>query len=506
MHCRLPLLTTLLCAIALAGLPAQAPITAEQVTSIVDRAFERFAPVGVAVAVVQDGEVLVELGRGKLRSNDDAPMTPHTLCNIASCTKAFTAAAIMLLVQDGKLALDDLVISHLPEFRLADPWISQQLTVRDLLSHRSGLATFAGDLLWYGSDHEDAEVLRRLAKLPITRQFRSEFGYQNLMYMVAGMIVERRSGQRWEDFIEQHLLAQLGMQRSRAAAQRLPTDADKAIPHIDGEPIADHEFIAGKPAASIYSSVHELTAWIRLNLEAGKVGGRALLHPSSFAEMWRPHVGIGGGSGISTNDLRSYGLGWFLSLEGAQKLIEHDGGMPGFLSKVTLLPASRFGFCVLNNSNDGVLNEAIKRALLALRRGEDALAVVDQLAKARERVKAREKSVTEQRERKRLANTTPRLPLSEYVGEYEDLIYGQARITLEGERLKLTLVPSQRRLHGMLAHWHHDSFRVDFPDKFLPFALVRFDFDHHGGVRGFAIDCPIDDFDFGALDFIKQDR
>lgn len=506
MHFRLPLLPSLLCAIALVGMPAQTPITAEQVASLVDRAFERFAPVGFAVAVVQDGEVLAELGRGKLRSNDDAPMTPQSLCNIASCTKAFTAAAIMLLVQDGKLGLEDKVISHLPEFRLADPWITQQLTVRDLLSHRSGFATFAGDLLWYGSDHDDAEVLRRMANLPITQQFRSEFGYQNLMYMVAGLIIERRSGQRWEDFVAQHLLKPMGMQRSRAAAQALPADAEKAIPHIDGEPIPDHEFLAGKPAASIYSSAHELTAWIRLNLEGGKVGGRALLHPASFAEMWRPHVSIGGGSGANTNDLRSYGLGWFLSLEGAQKLVEHDGGMPGFLSKVTLLPAARFGFCVLNNSNDGVLNEAIKRALLALRRGDDGIAVIDQLAKARERMQARAKSVTEQRERKRLANTTPRLPLHEYAGTYEDKIYGQAKVAVEGDRLRITLVPSQRRLHGVLEHWHHDCFRVDFPDRFLPFALVRFDLDHQGSVRSFAIDCPIDDFDFAALDFVRQER
>jgi CubicO group peptidase (beta-lactamase class C family) len=500
------MLTTLLCVLAVTSLPAQTPATAAQVTAIVERAFERFAPVGLAVAVVQDGEVLVELGRGKLCSTGEAQMTAHSLCNIASCTKAFTAAAILLLAQEGKLALDDRVVTHLPEFRLADPWITQQMTVRDLLSHRCGLATFAGDLLWYGSDHEEAEVLRRLAKLPITRQFRSEFGYQNLMYLVAGMIVERRSGKSWEEFIEQHLLAKLGMQHSRAAAQRLPEGAEKAIPHIDGEPIADHEFCAAKAAASIYSSAHELAAWIRLNLEAGKAGGLVLLQPASFAEMWRPHIHIGGGSGANTNDLRSYGLGWFLSLEGAQKLVEHDGGMPGFLSKVTLLPASRFGFCVLNNNNDGVLNEAIKRALLALRRGDDGLAVIDQLAKARERMKARAASTTEQRERKRLANTSPRLPLGEYAGDYEDQIYGRAKIILEGERLHLTLVPGRRRLHGTLRHWHHDSFRVDFPDKFLPFALVRFDFDHHGAVRGFAIDCPIDDFDFAALDFVRQDR
>ena len=484
---------------ALALCPAQTPLQPAQVQEIVQRAYERFAPIGLAVAVVQDGDVLAEVAVGNRQQG--VPLTPTSLFNIASCSKAFTAASVALLVQEGKLAWDDRVVDRVPEFRMQDPWITAHMTIADLLSHRCGLVTFAGDLLWYGSDYDDAEVLRRLEKLPIPQRFREQFGYQNLMYMVAGLVVQRVSGQSWEDFVEQRFFAPLGMKDSRASAQRLPASAEKALPHIGGAVIADHEFTACKPAASIYSSVHELTAWMRMWLANGAWNGKPLLTQASLAELWHPHVTMSGGSGASAADFRGYGMGWFLNLERGKKLVEHDGGMPGFLSKVSLLPAEKFGFVTLNNSNDGVLNEAIKRALLTARAGGDGKAVIDDLAERKKRIDQRELDATKQRESKRQQGTQPSLPLAKYAGRYEDAIYGGAEVVLQGDALQVTLLPSKRRIYGTLAHWHHDTFRTDFPDKFLPFALVRFEMDTEGAVAGFRIDCPIADFDFGALDF-----
>lgn len=495
-------LSSCLLLLTLAVGQAPVPLTSEQVTAIAHRAFEAFAPKGVTIAVVQDGVVLAEVGLGERAAG--APMTPNSLCNIASCSKAFTAAAIALLVQDGKLQWDDLVQQHVPEFHLADPWISAHMTVRDLLSHRCGLATFAGDLLWYDSDHDDAEVMRRMAKLPLVQRFREQYGYQNLMYLVAGVVVKRVSGIEWEQFVEQRFLTPLGMTASRASAQRLPADAEKALPHIGGAAIPDHEFTACKPAASIYASAHELTAWMRMWLAGGKWDGTALLKDDSLRELWRPHVSIGGGSGAGAADFRSYGMGWFLSLEGGQKLVEHDGGMPGFLSKVSLLPAGNFGFVVLNNSNDGVLNEAVKRALLAARSGRDGLAEITRLGKVKQRIDQQERNAVQQREAQRRPGTQPSLELAAYAGDYSDAIYGAATVALRAGALQLVLLPSKRRLFGALQHWHHDTFRVDFPDQFLPFALVRFDLDHAGSITGFRIDCPIADFDFAALDFRRM--
>ncbi|GDY02437.1 penicillin-binding protein [Planctomycetota bacterium] len=481
------------------GTKAATSLTKEQVTAIAQRAFDAFHPKGFALAVVQDGEVLCELGLGERKTG--APMTAMSLFNIASCSKAFTAALISMLTQDKRLAWDDLVAEKLPKFALADPWITAHLTIADLLSHHCGLATFAGDLLWYGTDYTDDQVVKRMARLPITQRFRDQFGYQNLMYLVAGMILQRITNKPFEVLVEEQLLQPLGMKDSRACAQRLPADAELALPHIDGIEIPDHVFNACKPAGSIYASVHDLTSFLRMLLNDGKHDGKQLLAPQQIAEMWRPHTTLGNASGASTADFRSYGMGWFLSVEQGKKLVEHDGGMPGFLSKVSLLPADRFAFVVLNNANDGLLNEAIRRALLTARAGGDGYADIDRIAKAKERMHAQEQAALAARNKQRIADTKPSLALTAYAGRFEDAVYGPAEIEIDGEQLRITLVPSRTRLFGTLSHWHHDTFRTDFPDRFLPFALVTFALDANGKVNRFSIDCPIADFDFGALDF-----
>ncbi|MCA8949239.1 MAG: serine hydrolase [Planctomycetes bacterium] len=501
-----PILPVLLVAASLlSGLaPAQTALDAGFVTELTERARQQFGVVGIELAVVQDGEVLALAAAGQRGAGQ--PMTPDTVCNIASVSKQFTAAAVAMLIAEGKLDWDDRVVDHLPEFRMSDPWITSQMTVRDLLSHRCGLKTFAGDLLWYGSDYDDDEVVHRIEKLPITQPFRGMFGYQNLMFLVAGEIVERHSGLSWEEFVEQRIFAPLAMEHSRASAQRLTKSAERAVPHIGGEPVDDHLFVACKPAAAIYSSVHDLTSWMRLLLAGGELDGTRLLSAAALREMWKPHVQIGGGDGPGTRDFRSYGLGWFLSIDRGNKVVEHDGGMPGFLSKLSLMPAERFGFVVLNNGNDGVVNEGIKRAIYAARAGGDGFAELDRFAEIAKRIARRDASEVARREAQRLEGTKPRLPLADYTGRYEDETYGPAEVTLDGDALHVVLLPSRRRLHGTMSHWHDDTFRVDFPDRFLPFALFRFDFDFAGKVAGFRIDCPIADFDFGALDFRKRDR
>ena len=489
-------------AATLAPVAQQAPtgLTKEQLDAIAARAFEVFRPKGMALAVVKDDALLTEIAFGERK--DGQPATPRSLFNIASCSKAFTAALVAQQVSAGKLRWNDRVVDHVPEFRMQDPWITARMTVADLLSHRCGLVTFAGDLLWYGSDYTDAEVLARIEKLPIKQSFREEFGYQNLMYMVAGIVLERTTGRSWEQLVEEQLMQPLGMSDTRASVQRLPEGAERAFPHIDGAMVEDHAFVACKPAASIYSSVHDLSHWIRALLASGTLGETKVLEPAELAEMWHPRVSIRRGPADPLNFM-GYGLGWFVSYERGRKVIEHDGGMPGFLSKVSLVPAEHLGFVVLNNSNDGVLNEAIKQAIYAALDGKDPFAQIERLGKINERITARTKQEIARREAQRVADTAPTLPLKAYVGRYVDATYGPAEVTLDGETLKVELIPSKRRLFGPMAHWHHDVFRVDFPDRFLPFALFRFEFDSEGGITGFRIDCPIADFDFGALQFDK---
>lgn len=482
---------------------AQKALTATRVQELVQAAGVEYGVKGLAVTVIQDGKVLAEVAYGEASSNK--AMTPMTLTNIASCSKAFTAAAVALLVEDNKLGWDDKVTKHLPEFRLSDPWITEHMTIRDLLCHRCGLVTFAGDLLWYGTEYSDDEVIKRMAKLPIKQRFREQFGYQNLMYLVAGKIIERKTGQTWSQFITKRFLEPLQMRNSRPEAQSLPEDAEKALPHIDGEVIADHPFHACKPAASMYSSVHELSNWLRMLMANGNFEGTQVLAPASLAEMWRPHTNAARApSGTRVDDFRSYGLGWFLSLERGEKVVEHDGGMPGFLSKVSLLPAEGFAFALLNNSNDGIVNEALKRALYAERAGNDGMAILTRIAAIKKRIDNGAKQEIAQREAKRIKDTKLSHPLESYAGNYTDDMYGDARVKLTNGELHLTLIPAKKRIYGKMRHWHNETFRVDFPDKFLPFALVTFASDDDQNVTSFKIDCPIADFDFGALDFQRS--
>lgn len=481
----------------------QAP-TAERIQELVQAAGADYGVKGLAVAVVQDGGIVAEVAYGEASAGN--PMTPMTLTNIASCSKAFTAAAVAMCVDEKLLAWDDLVIDHLPEFRMSDPWITAHMTIRDLLSHRCGLATFAGDLLWYGSDYSDDEVIRRLAKLPITQSFRSEFGYQNLMYLVAGKIIERKTDQTWSDFVRKRIMIPLGMNQSRPEAQSVSEGADRALPHIDGEVIPDHEFQACKPAASIYSSAHELTIWMRALMAGGTWQTKEIVTPGSLVEMWRPHTNTApSGTGWRTDDFKSYGLGWFLSIDRGNKIVEHDGGMPGFLSKVSLMPGKRFGFVLLNNSNDGIVNEALKRALYAEYAGEDGMKILQRIATIKKRIDSDAKKAIAKREGQRREGTSASHEIKDYAGDYEDDIYGEATVSLtEAGELSLVLVPAKRRLFGTMKHWHNNTFRVNFPDKFLPFALISFKLDSQSNVASFKIDCPIADFDFGALDFQRK--
>jgi CubicO group peptidase (beta-lactamase class C family) len=483
------------------GATATSTLSAADYEALALHAFATYRPTGMAMAVVQDGKILFEIGLGT--AGPGRSVTPGTLFNIASCTKAFTAALVAQLVEQGKLEWDDRVVDILAEFRMQDPWITSHMTVRDLLCHRCGLVTFAGDLLWYGSDYTDEEILRRIEQLPIKQQFRSEFGYQNLMYLVAGLVLQKVTGQPWEELVEQRIMRPLGMELSVASAQRLPDGAEIALPHIDGAAIEDHEFRACRPAASIYSSVHELSSWIAaLTYADAFPQGSRILDTRSFDEIWKPHVTVSPERGGW--HYKSYGLGWFLELNNGNRLVEHDGGMPGFLSKITLVPADRFGFVILNNGNDGILNEAMKRAVLAARAGGDGKVILDRIAVIKQRIDAQSANEQKQRESKRRQDTSPRLPLDAYAGRYTDAIYGDAQVEMRDDGLHVKLVPSQRRLFGAMKHWHDDVFRVDFPDKFLPFALFRFELDFDGKVAGMRIECPIADFDFGALDFRRQ--
>lgn len=467
-----------------------------------DHAFETFAPTGLAVAVVQDDQVIYQNAWGVRAAGTDQQLTTRSLFNIASCSKAFTAAALAKVVEQGQANWDDKLIAHVPEFRLADPWITAQLNLVDILTHRTGLGTFYGDLLWYGTDYTHADIIRRMRELPITNDFRSQFGYQNNMYMLAGEVVSRATGKTWSEFIDQTFFTALDMTESRPSNDDLDPGQEIAWPHIDGQKTELFDFTSDKAAGAIFSNVEELSHWVRMLLNQGKYQGKQILSPATVDFLFTPQTL----QNLPANwrkwgiHFRSYALGWGTFDYGGAKVVEHNGGMPGYISKVSLIPEKNIGVIVLNNGMDFFVNDVVRFLVYdhLLQRPDQNW--VGNFDLSRQNYLAWKKGQDQQREASRQPGTKPALPLEAYAGTFRDDYYGDARVEHHADGLYLDLLPC-RFFQGSMSHWHHDTFKVQFDDPFLTYALVTFEKNSQGQVTGFKIDLPSDDFHFEILHF-----
>lgn len=486
--------------------PLAAKTKSKKLNKEIETTFNKFAPTGMAVAIIQNGEVVLKTAYGYKDAESKTPLNENSLFNIASCSKAFTAACIAMLVADGKIGWKDKVVDYVPGFQLADPCISNEMTIRDLLCHRSGLATFYGDLLWYGTDYSNEEIISRMRYLPILREFRSEFGYQNNMYMVAGEVIRRVTGKTWSEFLSQRIFKPLSMTSSRPSNDELESGQDIAYGHINGEKQGVYDFNGTKPAASIYSSVDELTHWMQMLLDKGKYGGQQVLTEHVINQMFAAHTAqnVSGAWKSWGVHFRAYGLGWGMWDYAGRKVVEHNGGMPGYISKVCLVPEENLGIVILNNGMDGLVNDVVRFKMLDQlldHDGQDWDKVFGNFKKMGEQFgeQAKQERISSQVKRTKMS-----VKLDDYAGDYEDKMYGKATVRMQGSDLKLTLVPSARIFSGTMEHWHYDTFKVQFNDPFLTYALITFDFNSSGKVSGFKIDLPNDDFHFENLDFRRQ--
>src|SRR5215813_12394898 len=343
------------------GLP---PVQAQQKPQLdIDRfvayaanALKEWNVPGMAIAVVKDDKILLAQGFGVKKLGEPAPVDDRTLFAIGSCTKAFTAAALGMLVDEGKLKWDDPVTKFLPWFQMYDPYVTREMTVRDLLSHRSGLQTFVGAFIWYHSTYDRNEVIRRVRFLKPTSSFRSRFGYQNIMFPAAGQVVQAIAGKSWDEFVKDRIFSPLEMQDSNSSILALKPGDDFAAPHNerDGKlrviAYCTADNIA--PAGAINSSVRDLAQWIRLQLGHGTYQGKQLLSSAASREMWSAQttIPVGEQAERQGTHFQAYGLGWFLSDYHGRKLISHGGGLDGMISQVGLMPEEHIGIVVLTNS------------------------------------------------------------------------------------------------------------------------------------------------------------
>lgn len=481
---------------------------------------------GMAVAIVEDGKPVFAKGFGVRRLGAFEPIDADTLFVIGSTTKAFTAAALAVLVDQGKIGWDDKVIDHLPGFQMYDPWVTREITIRDLLVHRSGLGLGEGDLLFIpNTTRSRADVVRAVRHLKPATSFRSGYAYDNVLYVVAGQLVEAVSGQRWEAFVQDHLFQPAGMTRSTSDHVDLFKTANRAQPHarIDGHirgtgPLSVLDERAGlpqvtAPAGLIASSANDLSRWLQIQLahgalpDAGEQGPR-LFSAAASREMWTPQVltpvtEYPGALAALTAQSSAYALGWFVEDYRGVKVIQHSGAVFGQQSLFVLVPNRNLGFTMQVNSEDGgVLMRGLMYELLdhyldlpehdwvadfrALKKGrvEAGLAMLD-LAVAQP------------------VASRPSLAAAGYAGRYADPWYGPIDInTLDGKlRVDFKQTPG---MTATLSHWQYDTFRANWDDKNIEPAYLTFALDASGKVDRITLKAvsPLADFSFDYHDLL----
>ncbi|MGH9753279.1 MAG: serine hydrolase [Blastocatellia bacterium] len=490
----------------------------------VAQALKEFEVPGLAVAVVKDGKVVLTKGYGVRRFGEPAPVDEQTLFGIASNTKAFTAAALAILVDEGKISWDDPVIKHLPGFQMHDPYVTRELTIRDLLTHRSGLGLGAGDLLFFPpTTFTREEIVARLRYIKPATSFRSKYAYDNVLYLVAGQVVAAVSGKSWDDFIKERIFAPLGMTASNTSVKDLRPGGNFVSPHqkVEGrlQPVPYMNLDNTAPAGAINSNVAEMAKWVIAQLDQGAInsgqngggqnGNRRLFSQRQSREMWSAQTPMAVGnpppplSALRTN-FSAYGLGWGLSDYRGHKVVSHSGGLLGMVSRVRMIPDLKLGIVALTNQEAGGAMEAITYHIIDHYLKAPATDWIGGFRGLAEQQLARAKEVEKKQSAARNAESKPSLSLAKYAGQYNDAWYGEVTIALEEGKpvIRFSRTPG---LVGDLEHWQYDTFIARWRDRSLNAdAFVTFALKPDGGIEQMKMVpvSPLTDFSFDFQDLL----
>ncbi len=449
---------------------------------------------GLALAIVKDKQVLLARGFGRREVNKSDPVDKDTLFAIASNTKAFTATALGILVEEKKLFWDDLVIDHLPSFRLHDATVTRQITVRDLLCHRGGLPTWGGDLIGYGSRYTRDEIIAKIRHIRPAYPFRSGYGYCNMLFLVAGQLIPAVTGVSWDEFIKTRLLDPLGMSSSCTSVHDLEGKENLAIPHEFEKgrprPVPYRDRSGMTPTGGINSTAKDMARWLLFQLSEGQVDGQELVDSAIIQETRKPHTPIpippAGKKLFPSCHFCFYGLGWRLMDYHGQLVVDHTGGLDGMISRVTLLPEENLGIVVLTNALPNSLPLTLSYAIVDAYLGVPARDW-DQVGREQDLEDAAEKEKkAEQTLQSRVPGTHPGLPISAYAGDYLSDLYGRVTVSEENDALSLRLLGHPGVL-GRLEHWHYDTFLCRWSDPVFDRSLIPFITDGQGQIEEFRL-------------------
>ena len=466
-----------LTATVLAQKPAADP--ARELDAYTAQAVKDWGAVGLAIAVVKDGRVVFEKGYGVRELGKPDLVDTTTLFAIGSTTKAMTAAAIGMLVDEGKVRWDDPVTNYLPSFQLKDPWATREITVRDLLTHRAGLPN--ADYLWYGTNNSTAEILRRVRYIEPAYSPRSSFIYQNVMYAAAGQVVAGASGMPWEEFVRTRIFTPLHMTGTVPLLSKAGAMLNVASPHdriADTMRVIRNASVDGVASAgSVWSSVADMAKWARFILDSGRVDGKRLLKPETFAELLKPQTMVPSNEFYPTARLThphwtTYGLGWFQQDYNGRAVDFHTGSIDGMVAIIGLIPDERLGVYVLANADHVEARHALMLKVFDLwgpspSKGRDWSRELRTLYGD---MQTKATLATKAADAKRVTGTKPTLPLARYAGVYADSLYGDVTVTAAGGGLRL----KAGTLEASLEHWQYDTFRIQWDNRWQGEGLLTF--------------------------------
>lgn len=463
---------------------------------------------GMAVGIVKDNQLIFAKGFGVKDIETNEAVDIYTNFAIASNTKAFTAAGIMILEGEGKLSLEDKVIDHLPSFKLYDSYVSDHMKIRDLLCHRSGLKTFSGDLIWYASDHSTEDIVRRARYLKPTYGFRESYGYSNILYLAAGLIIEKVSGLSWDNFMKQKFFTPLQMDRTITSTQELESAGNFVSPHIyynkKNIKIPYVNWDNAKAMGGIISNVVDVAKWIQLQLNNGIINSDTIFTPEMQNEMWELHtinkISKKSKTMWPTTHFKGYGLGWAMFDYLGRKIISHTGGYDGTITATVLVPEEKLGIVILTNKTTSLYSPIMYKTLDVFLKG------VNQDWSTIMLEKINNNDIIKETTEEKSIDHIDALDLEHYTGFYSGDVYGGVRIETINEHLYVKF-DHTKIFHGKLKHLNKNKFEILFPDvPSLPKGTIEFKTNHNGKIESLLIDVPNPDFDFTELDLIKQNK
>jgi len=493
---------------------AFAQISEKQIDELVQKTLTTFDVPGIAVAVVKDGKVVHSKGYGIRSVVTKGKVDENTLFGIASNSKAFTSAALGILADEGKLNWDDKVVKFIPEFKMYNDYVTNEFTIRDLLTHRSGLGLGAGDLMIWPDENNftTEDIIRNLQFLKPVSAFRTKYDYDNLLYIVAGEVVSRASGKSWCDFIETRILKPLEMNNTAAAFSRLKDTTNVIVPHVptDGKlkAIKRYKGQVFDPAAGIYSSVNDLSKWVIMQLNDGKYGSNnqnQLFSEAVHDEMWTSQTILPNRKAAPyTSNFRNYGLGWQLTDINGHLQVSHTGGLDGIVTQVLMIPDLNLGIIVLTNQQSGAAFTAISNTIKDSYLKLPAFDHVANLSKDSHQKEDDADKITTEVWAQIAKNQKDNIKtdLKNYTGTFKDNWFGVIELTQKNGKFYFQSERS-KQLKGEIFFYKDQTFVVKWDNRsFLADAFLIFSDQHHIKMKAVS---PLTDFsyDFQDLDFSR---